>query len=609
MLADGFGDKLVIVPNGRGGLDVYPERNFNELSDRVGRLPRLDPFRRAFQYQYLSKAQDVILDPQGRIQVPLDLRQSESLTKDALIIGMQERFEVWNSERFSHYERDKIGAPIEDVEAKLARKGRLGVEREGTHLPVLVDEVTFLLRPRHGGWVVDGTIGMGGHAERLLEAGGADTRLLGIDHDPEALARSARASRALRRPRDACGTAASATCGSTRGEAGVERAAAILLDLGLSSYQLEGSGRGFTFQKDEPLDMRFDPTPGPHRGRTPRPRLGRGAGEHPLRARRGAPRPAHRPAHRGAPCSGRRIRTTAELVEAVKAGVPRAAWSHRTHVATRTFQALRIAVNEEPRSAPGGAGRRRPSSSRAAAASGSSPSIRARTGRSSTPSVPCATAASRPSIPHRSPRRTTRPETIRGPGAPSFGCSSGWRPDVRTTTDEPERSRHAAAESAARRGVEMKTGSSHTVPLQLSLGLRPPSTADQQVARFHRESDRRRLRAMLAGAAAAGVLVALVLGLVGLRMQQVRLSYRLDALRSARTQAEEMNRRLRVEKASLQSLARIEVEARARFGMVAPTQQQVQLAREFVAGGAGTTAATERTAAAVARDQQRLSLA
>src|SRR4029450_3386174 len=95
----------------------------------------------------------------------------------------------------------------------------------------------------------------------------------------------------------------------------------------------------------------------------------------------------------------------------------------------------------------------------------------------------------------------------------------------------------------------MKTGSSHTVPLQLSLGLRPPPPADQQVARFHRESDRRRLRAMLAGAAAAGVLVALVLGLVGLRMQQVRLSYRLDTLRSARTPAEGMNPRLRGGKA------------------------------------------------------------
>src|SRR5262249_38014124 len=79
-----FAYTLFIVPNVRGGLDVHPERNFNDLAERIGRLPRLDPFRRAFQYQYMSKAQDVVLDPQGRIQIPLDLRQSESLTKEAL---------------------------------------------------------------------------------------------------------------------------------------------------------------------------------------------------------------------------------------------------------------------------------------------------------------------------------------------------------------------------------------------------------------------------------------------------------------------------------------------------------------------------------------------
>src|SRR6266550_6153003 len=65
-------------------------------------------------------------------------------------------------------------------------------EAEHAHVPVLSDEVTFLLRPRRGGWVVDGTIGMGGHAEQLLEHAGGDTRLLGIDRDPEALARAAR---------------------------------------------------------------------------------------------------------------------------------------------------------------------------------------------------------------------------------------------------------------------------------------------------------------------------------------------------------------------------------------------------------------------------------
>ena len=142
-------------------------------------------------------------------------------------------------------------------------------------------------------------------------------------------------------------------------------------------------------------------------------------------------------------------------------------------------------------------------------------------------------------------------------------------------------------------------------PIQMSLGLRPSSTADQHVACFHRGSDRRRLRAMLAGIAAAGVVVALVLGLVGLRMQQVRLSYRLDILRTTKAGAEEMNRRLLVEKASLQSLARIEDEARTRLGMVAPTQQQVQLAREFMGGGTATAALGGRTATAAAPAGER----
>lgn len=151
----------------------------------------------------------------------------------------------------------------------------------------------------------------------------------------------------------------------------------------------------------------------------------------------------------------------------------------------------------------------------------------------------------------------------------------------------------------------MKMGG-HAMPIQMSLKLRPASTADQQVAHFHRESDRRRLRAMLAGVVAAGVVVGLVLGLVGLRMQQVRLSYRLDSLRTAKADVEESNRRLRVEKASLQSLARIELEARTRLGMVAPTQQQIQLAREFAGAGRASAAMRERTAAAAAPARERI---
>jgi len=89
---------------------------------------------------------------------------------------------------------------------------------------------------------------------------------------------------------------------------------------------------------------------------------------------------------------------------------------------------------------------------------------------------------------------------------------------------------------------------------------------------------------------AAGLAVTLVLAVVGLRVQQVRLSYRLDALRGSRAELEETNRRLRVEMATLKSLSRIEGKARTELGMVAPGRDQVRLAREFVQGGHGAAA-------------------
>jgi cell division protein FtsL len=119
---------------------------------------------------------------------------------------------------------------------------------------------------------------------------------------------------------------------------------------------------------------------------------------------------------------------------------------------------------------------------------------------------------------------------------------------------------------------------------------------EQDVARFHRESDRRRLRSMAGALLCVAVLVGLVLGMVALRVQQVRLSYRLDALRMTRGDLEETNRRLRVELATLKSLSRIESKARGELGMTPPGRDQVRLAREFVPGGSGLSAAAPRTA-------------
>ena len=216
-----------------------------------------------------------------------------------------------------------------------------------THLPVLADEVAFLLHPRDGGWVVDGTVGMGGHAERLLEAGGATTRLLGLDRDPEALARAARRL-ARFGDRVVLRHESFERIGAEAAAAGAAPVRSVLLDLGVSSYQLDESGRGFSFLRDEPLDMRFDPAAGPTAAdllaTLPEAELARLLREHgdEPHARRIARRLVER--RRRAP-----LRTTADLVAAVRSAVPRAAWPRRLHVATRTFQALRIAVNEESR--------------------------------------------------------------------------------------------------------------------------------------------------------------------------------------------------------------------------------------------------------------------
>ena len=205
-----------------------------------------------------------------------------------------------------------------------------------------MDEVAWLLRPRRAGWVIDGTVGMGGHAEAMLAASGDDVRLLGLDADPGALARAAaRLARFGERVRLVHGNFRE-VAGVAR-EHGVTETQTALLDLGVSSYQLDESGRGFSFQQDEPLDMRLDPT----RGGTAadllnhldEPALARLIHEH------GDERYARRIAR--TVVRRRPLRTTGDLVAAVRAAVPRAAWPKRTHVATRTFQALRMAVNDE----------------------------------------------------------------------------------------------------------------------------------------------------------------------------------------------------------------------------------------------------------------------
>ena len=183
---------------------------------------------------------------------------------------------------------------------------------------------------------------MGGHAEAMLSASGEGTRLLGLDRDPEAL-RRAEERLAPFAERVRLAHASFRDVADVARAHHVDAARAILLDLGVSSYQLDGSGRGFTFQEDQPLDMRLDPTAGEPASallnRASEPELARILFEYgeEIHARRIAREIVRR----------RPLATTGALVAAVRAAVPRKAWPRRLHVATKTFQAVRMAVNDE----------------------------------------------------------------------------------------------------------------------------------------------------------------------------------------------------------------------------------------------------------------------
>ena len=213
---------------------------------------------------------------------------------------------------------------------------------EPTHVPVLVDEVRSLLQPERGGVFVDCTLGLGGHARMLLERGA--TRLIGIDRDVDALA-IAREALAPFGGRVTFVHADYRELASVLDAEGVGDVSGVLADFGVSSMQLDAEGRGFSFRRDEPLDMRMDRTT----GETAAELIDR-ADERELadaifqfgeeRRSRQVARAIVRAREEA------RIETTGRLAEIVRRAVAARGWQ-RIDPATRTFQALRIWVNRE----------------------------------------------------------------------------------------------------------------------------------------------------------------------------------------------------------------------------------------------------------------------
>ena len=212
------------------------------------------------------------------------------------------------------------------------------------HMPVLLDEAIGLLKVRKGGTYVDGTVGLGGHTARILESLGGEGKVIAIDRDEEALEQAR--DRLLSH-----GGIVSFHHENFRNlplllnGLGWDGMDGCLLDLGVSSFQLESAGRGFSFRLEGPLDMRQD-----RRSRTTAADLVNGLSEEELarifwrygeeRRSRAIAREIVRQREQ-AP-----LRTTVQLAELVKR-VKSARYRGKTHPATKVFQALRIRVNQE----------------------------------------------------------------------------------------------------------------------------------------------------------------------------------------------------------------------------------------------------------------------
>ncbi len=199
------------------------------------------------------------------------------------------------------------------------------------------------LQPRSGGWYIDGTVGGGGHAAAILEASAPDGRLLGIDCDPAALSAAA-ARLAPYGERVTLVRGGFREIGRLATDSGFIQVQGVLLDLGVSSYQLDTPERGFSFQASAPLDMRLDPdapvTAAHLVNNLPEQELAD------LIFRYGEERGSRRIARVIVEARQRKpLTTTDELAMLVSRAL--GGRRGRIHPATRTFQALRIAVNDE----------------------------------------------------------------------------------------------------------------------------------------------------------------------------------------------------------------------------------------------------------------------
>jgi 16S rRNA (cytosine1402-N4)-methyltransferase len=228
------------------------------------------------------------------------------------------------------------GQTIDNAESKTKNQ-----KSKIVHRPVMPSEVLEFLRLRPDGVYIDATLGGGGHAEEILK-GLRGGRLVGIERDPEAINQARQHLREFEEKLIVL-QGNFADIDALYAKSGLSRPDGILVDLGMSSLQVDDAARGFSFNRSGPLDMRMDPGIETTAGQIVNQSRERELAD--MIFTLGEERHSRRIAR--AIVKARPIRTTTELAQVVSRAIPYRAGLHHIHPATRTFQALRLAVNRE----------------------------------------------------------------------------------------------------------------------------------------------------------------------------------------------------------------------------------------------------------------------
>ena len=329
-----LGEEFVLTRGLDGCLYIYPMDEWESFEMKLRSLPLTNKNARTFSRFFVAGATTCELDRQGRILVPQTLREFAGLEKDVVLTGNLNRIEVWSKEKWNEIcdydDMDSIAESMQDMGFK--------------HKSVLLEETIEGLDIKPDGIYVDGTLGGAGHAGEVCRKLSAKGRFIGIDQDQDAIiAASERLA-----PYKQATIIRSNYCYMVQELAarGIYKVDGILLDLGVSSYQLDNEERGFTYRVDAPLDMRMDQRQTQTAGDIVNGyeekelyRIIRDYGEdkfakniakHIVAARQVKP-----------------ITTTGELTEIIRESIPMKMQVKSGHPAKRTFQAIRIELNRE----------------------------------------------------------------------------------------------------------------------------------------------------------------------------------------------------------------------------------------------------------------------